>query len=239
MAKLIPFKGGRKYQGGWWQAALSALGSVAGGMLGSRGQSEANATNLRIAREYRDWSERMSNTEIQRRMEDMRQAGVNPMLSIMGMGSAGTPGAAPPRVENERQQAGEGVSRAGHSAAQVAQLALVESQIEVQKAQARKTNAEATQVEADSQYSAQNAQSRSEKLFSEAKKLAYEVGTAEMEQALRTQDAKALMPLIIQYQQIKNEAARLKIPEAKALAKFFEEVPQAKWIEIVRRTLWR
>lgn len=49
--------------------------------------------NRQEAGKARDWQEKMSNTEVQRKMEDMEKAGLNPMLMTQGAGQgASTPG---------------------------------------------------------------------------------------------------------------------------------------------------
>lgn len=73
--------------------------SVIAGGASLLGGSSANAGNLRVAREQMRFQERMSSTAYQRAVEDMRLAGLNPMLSYM-QGGASTPGGAAPSLDD-------------------------------------------------------------------------------------------------------------------------------------------
>lgn len=67
---------------------MSLLGSITGGLLDTGAQMAFNAHESRAQRK---WLEKMSNTAHRREVEDLRLAGLNPILSAGGSG-ASTPG---------------------------------------------------------------------------------------------------------------------------------------------------
>lgn len=74
------------------------LGGLIGSALGFKGQKDANKQNIALAREQMAFQERMSNSAYQRAMNDMKLAGLNPILAAKQ--PASTPGGASTRVES-------------------------------------------------------------------------------------------------------------------------------------------
>lgn len=67
-----------------WGAIIGAAAGIGGGLFG-------NYLNSREMRKQREWMERMSNSAHQREVEDLRNAGLNPILSATGGNGASTP----------------------------------------------------------------------------------------------------------------------------------------------------
>jgi len=120
---------------------LGGLGTLLGAGLGFLGQQEtnnankwaqrdANEANMLLARENRDWQERMANTAHQREIDDLKKAGLNPILSGSGGSGASTPSGSVATMNAAKMEnaLGAGVSSAMQSANLAKDLSMAESQ---------------------------------------------------------------------------------------------------------------
>jgi len=121
--------------------------SIASTAINANNQSAANAMNMQIAKDQMAFQERMSNSAYQRKMEDLRQAGLNPMLAMEG--GASTPPGAGTTVQPQNIDLEKAVTSAMNMSRLKKDLSMADKTMELQTETQKKTKAETAKTEVE------------------------------------------------------------------------------------------
>lgn len=105
-------------------ALIGAGATIASGLSSAYGQHKANKANRRDAQKQMDFQRDMANTQYTRSVDDLRRAGLNPLLAVPG--GAAVPSGASSRSENTLEK---GVSSALQARRIQREFAAMDSQI--------------------------------------------------------------------------------------------------------------
>lgn len=170
-------------------SGIAGLGStLLGGFLGRKGAQDQNIASAQQAQKQMDFQERMSNTARQREVEDLKKAGLNPMLAHMSGASSPSGAAAPVANVEAAGISGAVAARTTEQdrARTAAQLQDIFASVDQKAAQTELTRAQARQVADTLPYTIANMAAQAQASVASAKQFGSSTALNELEHMIRS-----------------------------------------------------
>lgn len=214
---------------------------VAGAAIDALSQHSANKASKKMAREQMAFQERMSSTEMQRRAQDLKAAGLNPMLAAMNQQGASSAQGASANVEPITRNS---ASTAIAMATQRAQLENMDAQTRLLHEQTRNVKETTNMLPATAdRIGAETTRMQHEiaNLAQDFKRKQAEIDITEEDlrtKRLSNAQLEKLQPLLEEYQRLVNQAEKLGMSQRQVDEKFARELGESsKFIRFIQQ-IW-